>query len=774
MTSKRAPPMSPSFGTPQVKKVHRVTSSPQATDRLHQGLASCPPQPYQSPTITSSSPGAIERMHMGLASSPTKPSTAYKSISAMGSVITPKVPIAAFSNPPSPKQSRRPTLPKFLIKREVEETIKNPIVRPPWVTKGAKTLARRGIKLDVLSHAKGIWLSAILTLTERALPSGFFELFKMSEKFTVVIRSKNVDEISLMLRKEIEVFLPAMERCREQELKEWVEATNIKQRVEHGTSAGSPPPSILLDSVDMEDWWMLKTMDGCGPDLNAIMKMIDQSYVEEDDENDDDDEEVDEEIKEAAEEEEEEEDSHLSFMKRDVLANAMLVDKLPLNTHVLKHMSAGTMLKQAHDVAKSHGHTRKLVVPENSLMEGTDEDKLPQYMDAFWAILNQYKIPPESKRTFYWVAANLERHINTAFSQKQLLRGYLISGQGAFSLAEHLNHWPNAASLKEHDWDFIEDNFGFLVDIAKAQGTVFPEDANAIFGEFIYGIEAVILDSDAKDVLAADAIKKPVRDRPVNQWNTTVLTNPKHLENMQIRAAMKLQAKVDAIERKRLDAINAAIKIVEAQEKQLTLQRKRIEAINIHSTNARNVLICKLDDISRADQKETWSKCTAPEITSAFKTFFPNIASKDIPSKKEEKVRKLRILFDTNLPQMPELLPPDWIPDDEGIPESILNPVLIYTAAVDVAAVDAEAAGVAALDVAALDVAELDVAAEDAAAVGIEALDLVAVDVAAVDVAAVEIMFSLLSPPPLYPPHPQLLVDEADDEDELIDDVSLE
>ena len=111
---------------------------------------------------------------------------------------------------------------------------------------------------------------------------------------------------------------------------------------------------INRESIDMSEWKMLKTLDGCGPELLAITALINELNQELDSvlNEIEDDEDMTAEINDIAEDSDEEnEDEDDSFDES--IFNSRMVDTLPEYTLVQKHLSQATMMKQAHDVAKN-------------------------------------------------------------------------------------------------------------------------------------------------------------------------------------------------------------------------------------------------------------------------------------------------------------------------------------------------------------------------------------------------------------------------------------
>lgn len=246
--------------------------------------------------------------------------------------------------------------------------VENPIVTVPTgknFPPKCRSMQRRGIKLDAMSVYPGKWLIAILTITDRNIKKGF-RFYKMSDRLWIVFRALKVVEIDLAIEKEAQIFLPAMECEREHQIRQYIENYNSLRELKLSIGQSVTYPILKREDVDMSEWKMLKTLDGCGPELNALSALINGLNEELDTlESEMDDSEPDDSTEdftgmidaegEGGEEEDDREDipnpdedeaGFTQYLRRH------LESILPTFVLILKFLSAGTMMKQPHDVAK--------------------------------------------------------------------------------------------------------------------------------------------------------------------------------------------------------------------------------------------------------------------------------------------------------------------------------------------------------------------------------------------------------------------------------------
>ena len=148
-----------------------------------------------------------------------------------------------------------------------------------------------------MSVYPGKWLVEIITFTDRNCLLGY-RLYKMSDRLWVVFRTpKSVEEIDFAIAKESKIFLPAMSKERDSQIRQYIENMNDLNQLKEERCQSTEFVPLSRANMDMSEWLMLKTMDGCGPELNAIMSLINQFNEEIDDIEDEEDENNDAELK---------------------------------------------------------------------------------------------------------------------------------------------------------------------------------------------------------------------------------------------------------------------------------------------------------------------------------------------------------------------------------------------------------------------------------------------------------------------------------------------
>ena len=453
-----------------------------------------------------------------------------------------------------------------------------------------------------------------MTINERELPQQITKRYiiqQMSKKFWVIVRAPTgVNEAELAAEKEHMIFIPALVAAREEVIEAHISSENLNRTVASMQVDGTRTECNLLKRTDIKEkeFPTLKTMDGCGSDLSAMLNIIAsanddpfykkskargggrrKSGVEEDEESDEE-EEKEEEDEEEEEEEEEEEDDDIQEEERIRIEDAYdaeVANKLPEHMRILKHLSQGTNVAQANDVSKGHGYFKSdSKILSNNLMEGVDEGRVPPYMSAFNELLKRCGVETSSRRSFFVVAANFEVRLDITMSVKVLRRGYEVSSQGvSFNLRMFLNHFVGSDMLTDEDFTLIETKYFWqLVDVARARGVIHPSFWKEIMGEFIYGIHIKALSPTAITILAQREMSKPEEERNIDNYSSCILNAPGFLEDQRAKKEAKLAEdlqKLQAKEQRELDkmlADSAALnKRLLAEEKKREVSRKKLQ-----------------------------------------------------------------------------------------------------------------------------------------------------------------------------------------------------
>lgn len=112
--------------------------------------------------------------------------------------------------------------------------------------------AKRGIHFDIISCGLGIWLAAIVTLTEYKCQPGH-HMYKLSDKLWVIFRPKVVNEVDMAMCKQNEVFFPAMHECREKIIKQSIDSHNSRVDLKIRLGNNTPGSKLTREEAEYEE-----------------------------------------------------------------------------------------------------------------------------------------------------------------------------------------------------------------------------------------------------------------------------------------------------------------------------------------------------------------------------------------------------------------------------------------------------------------------------------------------------------------------------------------
>jgi len=179
--------------------------------------------------------------------------------------------------------------------------------------------------------------------------------------------------------------------------------------------------------------------------------------------------------------------------------------------------------------------------------------------------------------------------------------------------------------LTEEDLLFVEKHFGTLVDIAMSQGTIHPEFIPLFFQKFIYEKHVDALSDVALSVLAQEVMKKPVSERPVSCFGSTIITNPGHRENMKQRLQRRRDEEERAIVARQNEEIDREIKKAAAVAKKEAAEANRIAVSNRYKLEAQAVYEKFKNDVQAFTQHnvvvDSWTIEKVTLLKSAYRKF---------------------------------------------------------------------------------------------------------------------------------------------------------
>jgi hypothetical protein len=451
-------------------------------------------------------------------------------------------------------------------------------------TKGG-TLAHRGAALDFTTIASGQLKIIMVTLKENTMTT--YSLHKICGhcahgiEMYMIMRPKEVNEVQLELDKLEFIFYPAMERQRQGVMAQADVPIHLHGLIRTGENLLQPS----IPETDPPLPRMVHTLDGCGPPLIAAMRFHEDSYYK---------------------------------------------DKCPANTSDVKNPNAGTHLFQLNDAAKSHGILQSHYSTDFNVIREGEEGRLPPYMPLVDKILKSSGCEPSAQRTYFKLMANLMHWSEDAFSYQHITSGARLCSLFPMSLGAFIRRWAGKSVLTDEDLETVIRAFPALVDVADARGTVNQQTAEDILGDFIDEVHEKGLSTEALVLLAAQALKKPQSERPLNQQGMTHLNNDGLLEDRRKDILLRNAKGVAALEtnlcKLRIESLVAALGITrcvkESKDKDMfTEMTARTKSLHVRAT-------CLF--LSEADQLSLRSCCTtafnalSPLTTLIFPTSMTN------------------------------------------------------------------------------------------------------------------------------------------------------
>jgi hypothetical protein len=436
-----------------------------------------------------------------------------------------------------------------------------------------------------------------------------------------------------------------MIEVREEEIMKYIHSTNSLReiQIQMGADVNSLPPVLKREDIDLAEWKMIKSMDGCGPELIIMFKVInglqDVDIIDKDNDdnnnnnnsNDDDDDDDD--------------GDELNNIDEDEMQNL-----LPPHTTVIKWAANTSAFNQPSDTGKQHSKLKK----ENdndatAYHQGVDEGKLPIYCrnGLVSAILVKHNFTPIRSRSTFKLICNFDKRRNMAYSYSTLDKANRIAGSPN-DIVAYLKHWPAFNILTEEDYIFIEKIFYYLVQIALTHGTVHKEAWQPIMGKFIYDKHIEGLSDLGLHVIAMEEIKKPISQRKVVNWGTTIITNPGFMEQQREILLEKQEEELLRIENSKEKKIQSEINKIADIFKREQQEIKRLKKINRIETDATSIYNLYKSDYTRDDGIITWNAPKVSLIKNAY-TYYcvPSIDKDDIETRKKPMVETLEEYFNS-------------------------------------------------------------------------------------------------------------------------------
>jgi hypothetical protein len=251
------------------------------------------------------------------------------------------------------------------------------------------------------------------------------------------------------------------------------------------------------------------TQDGCGLDLNAVVRYIDSGDGME-------------------------------------------------NLEVVKLFAKGTAIFQAHDVGKSHPTFNACVANDDKVILTTEAALLPSTHSELWTFLDTCNMDPPTKRTIYKHMVNANYWLGKAFSRYQMRSAYKKCGLFPLNFRTFMQRMPAWKDITEEDILHVESKLPELILLGMKQGAILCSDVlKAVGPEWLLIWETNSLSPQAREALVQERLSyTPDETSPLNRQGTIILTNEQAKKRRIDAAEAKLRAqeekeKQEEIDRKR-------------------------------------------------------------------------------------------------------------------------------------------------------------------------------------------------------------------------------
>ena len=164
---------------------------------------------------------------------------------------------------------------------------------------------------------------------------------------------------------------------------------------------------------------MALTLDGCGPDLNAVAKSFDRQ---------------------------------LEIERQENPLITMNVCVAPPNCRMKKSTNSGTALYAENDGSRLHCDFKSEVESENHyLKDGLDNQMIPGYMAAVQAKLEQLGFCKAEQRTYFKFLCNIEYVYLRNCAAKTMMPGFRSRGSVPYSYERTWQNWAAFGSMTTDD-----------------------------------------------------------------------------------------------------------------------------------------------------------------------------------------------------------------------------------------------------------------------------------------------------------------------------------
>jgi hypothetical protein len=362
----------------------------------------------------------------------------------------------------------------------------------------------RGLKWEVLTNAEhpGI-VGAVCVVKERNIQDEQdFRSFLMFPKQNIwlVVRKASINENNFADWKLHNMIIPGIKSL-------------MGNSIGVGIDVGSD-----VEGNDIKQKFVL-TQDGCGLDLNAMVRYIDGDDAME-------------------------------------------------NLEVVKLFAKGTAIFQAHDVGKSHPQFKDCMANDYRVIVTTDASLLPQTHFHLWTFLGACQMDLATKRTMYKHMINCSHWLAKAFSRDQMRSAYSKCGLFPVNFCSFMQRMPAWKTVSEADILHVEGKIPDLVLLGMKQGAVLCSDVlEAVGPEWLMIWETKHLSAQAREELVRERLSyTPDQTSPLNRQGTVILTNANAKQLRKVAAETKSRKQAEKENNEELERERKAKEKVSVRE----------------------------------------------------------------------------------------------------------------------------------------------------------------------------------------------------------------
>jgi hypothetical protein len=134
-------------------------------------------------------------------------------------------------------------------------------------------------------------------------------------------------------------------------------------------------------------------------------------------------------------------------------------------------------------------------------------------------------VKPASRRTFVKFLTILPALVSTTFTIRNVSKGFQAAGMSPFDWWTIISQFAGAALLTDDDKSALQNHHSYFVTCASRDGFLDHSVISNTCGNLIEDVEKNCVTPDALKVMNEVAFAKPMLDRDISTWSTTLYTN---------------------------------------------------------------------------------------------------------------------------------------------------------------------------------------------------------------------------------------------------------